>query len=151
MSEEDSPNFSKLSDPCRMQNQSQCTPSPTFLPSPCSAVRNLHLTLAYAFPNPQNFFCVFFSPFCVDSTSFSCGFFLCAKDNPNQCKWWQNFMLSMFEIQRHGGMIDGMSLPTLEIVIVQHQSQYYGTETFCTFFQPREKHFRLVPSSYESC
>jgi hypothetical protein len=65
--EEDSSNFSKLSDPCRMQNQSQPTPPP--LPSSS----NLGPALVRAFPKHEKLF-VYFSLRFVDFTFAPRGF-----------------------------------------------------------------------------
>jgi hypothetical protein len=55
---------------------------------------------------------------------------ICVPGNsPNHCKWWQNFTLSMFEIQLQDGMIDGPSFATLKAVIIQHQSQSFVIAT----------------------
>jgi hypothetical protein len=48
------------------------------------------------------------------------------RNKPNQCKWWQNFSLSMSETQMHSDKMDDMSLLTSETVIFQYQSRYHG-------------------------
>jgi len=118
-SEADRPNFSKLSDPCRMQNQSRSKPPPTHTHSPCSPYIQ-----HYRMPFPTWKVFVYFSLRFVDFAFFSRGSLSCPKERSKsvqivtklRAKYVWNASAQWHDRRR--------VILTLQAVIVQHQSQY---------------------------